>query len=1143
MNARKPASRAALLLLRLALAVLCAEAQEDTPPDEGQGAQNPSEAQAESGGLDEDIGDSRREELIAWNRILGLSESGTDEELRYRLRAYYGVSRGETKAGPPVNGGTQVVIESAGRTEYFQVNLDSESQETVVRLSGGVVISVDEAERKRSHRVEADSVVFNEQRNSISAVGNISYIVDTDGRKERFTGDSLVFEVTDWTGVILRGTSERKEKVEEKTIDFFFRGESIQRSGPEILVLTDGSISSENTENPNYALRARKIWITGPGEWGLFSATLYVGHIPILYLPFYWKAGRDLLFNPVIGHRSRAGYYIQSTIYLLGRKKENDDFSMLGFGDSASGDFTLEREGLYLVRIPAVSRDAPEDSDDGAPKKSPKSTLKFMLDAYSNLGLMSGFTGSFPDFAEDSSADFYASTGVTRSVNPQGNPFFSDGSSVRSYWNSSAVGDTSLPLRWGASANLKLKSWSLKLNWYSDPYYLADFGSRKEDFDWLSFLLGEEKDDEDDKGSTAGMNWELTGSRRFDVSKASPWVQSAALDRLRASLSWSTKANRAVTSSRDPDRAFNPSRVFFYPRSLVFPDLLLSVSGALPEWRINRSRKPEDKDENDQENQKDDKKDPKNTTEVNKNNQKERQKDQKNQTDPQGAAEEAAEKVEEDKGAPAYRKSFDSLYDARLLNGSLSYEVRSELYVDDSTRNSAWNTPSDIDFTFEPARVKTIQQGNMKYGLDFWDSITGLGGSTRLSAFSQRHVEIFDSGTAPISETRRRSRRLGDYKYSRFLWDNSFSVYAKPLQGVPSLGSSEARYSFDGNIYTYRFEDGASDASPMYRGYWIDGADDIKRHNAALSVNWKPEPFFTYVKTEADIPPLDERYLYRVGTGVNYRGFKVDVNQQSVYKESEWTPQPLQLSASWTGWKDEVTLSQSARLDLENDRLSNLESRLKFWGFGADFTGAYGPVYSWESTRWKRIADGDAFRPSRLAFSFIRTLKPKPRWKNRIRSETVLDTRWTINLVQPTDNVLRFQWTQSFSIYKFLNLKISFSAVNRSMYLYFPWWRQQFGIDEPHSFFEDLAKSFNLFNPEDRLDSQFNMERVSAELVHRLGSWDLSIKYSGWPALDSKAAAYEWKAEFSLFIKWNPLPMFNQKTELKNDKWTVESFE
>ena len=111
------------------------------------------------------------------------------------------------------------------------------------------------------------------------------------------------------------------------------------------------------------------------------------------------------------------------------------------------------------------------------------------------------------------------------------------------------------------------------------------------------------------------------------------------------------------------------------------------------------------------------------------------------------------------------------------------------------------------------------------------------------------------------------------------------------------------------------------------------------------------------------------------------------------------------------------------------------------------------------------------------------------------------------------------------------------------MYLYFPWWRQQFGIDEPHSFFEDLAKSFNLFNPEDRLDSQFNMERVSAELVHRLGSWDLSIKYSGWPALDSKAAAYEWKADFSLFIKWNPLPMFNQKTELKNDKWTVESFE
>ena len=209
---------------------------------------------------------------------------------------------------------------------------------------------------------------------------------------------------------------------------------------------------------------------------------------------------------------------------------------------------------------------------------------------------------------------------------------------------------------------------------------------------------------------------------------------------------------------------------------------------------------------------------------------------------------------EDEEGAPDYQKSFDSIYDARLLNGSLSYEVRSELYVDDKTKNAKWNRPSDIDFAFEPAKIKTIQQGNIKYGLDFWDGLTGLGGTTRLSTYSQRHVEIFE-GSGAADSAAESSRLLSDYKYSRFLWDNSFTVYTKPLQGVPTLGASELRYSFDGNIYSYRFKDGASAVSPKYKGYWIDGAEDIKRHNTTLTIDWKPQPFF--------LPLLRRRPIFR----------------------------------------------------------------------------------------------------------------------------------------------------------------------------------------------------------------------------------------------------------------------------------------
>ena len=1034
-----------------------------------------------------DIATSRREQLVAWNRILGLSTAGTDERLRSQLTAYYGIPVGGTAAGTSVGKGTRVVIESAGRSEYFQVDLDDGLGETVVRLSGGVVIRVDEDEGRRNHRVQADSVIFNENRNAISAVGNIVYVVDTAGREERFTGDSLVFQITDWTGVILRGTSERQEEIDEKTIDFFFRGESIKRSGPEILVLTEGTITSHDTETPDYSLRARKIWITGPGEWGLLNATLYVGHIPVFYLPFYWKAGRDLFFNPVIGFRSSVGYYIQTTIYLLGRKKQDDDFSMFGFGNSAGGDYALEPEGMYLVRIPGSSRDS---ADTG--------TLKFMLDGYTSLGAMTGLTGSFPNLGENSSIDFHLSLGVSRSVDSTGNPFFNDGSNARAYWNKSYIGSVTVPFRWGAWTHIKLDSWSLKMDWYSDPYYRGDFRSRKENFDWLSFLLGEEGSGKDNAATatTTGMNWELTGSRPFEVSDLSPWVQSFSLNRFRAALSWATRSNPEVISSSDPDKAYNPARTFFYPKNLVVPDILVSMRGALPGWRINRI-----------------------------------------ETRPENPVPSVGSR-EVDEGAPAYRDSFDAVYNGGLLDAAVSYGIQSQLYADGETNNASWNAPSDVDYSFKAVRIKTIHQGNINYGLDFWDGLTGVGGSTKLSGYYQVHGDIFGSGIAVAEST-----RLVDYKYSKFLWDNTFSAYVRPLHGVSSLDDSELKYSFDGNIYSFRFKERATATSPAYSGHWIDGADDIKRHQVALSLDWKPQIFFAYAKTQANIPPLDQRYAFQLGGGLSHKGWKADIIHQSVYEKSSWDFQPLKVSAFWTGWKDEVTISQSASFDLGNQRLSTLDSRLKLWGFQAQFTVGYGSTFSWNSTSYVWNARPDAFRPSRLIFSYKRTFEPNPMWKNRIRTQTVLDTRWSINLVQSTDNILTFKWTQAFHIHRFLDLKISFSSTNRSMYLYFPWWRDQLGINRPYNFFEDLGKSFNLFNPQHRLESQFNMDRIDVKLIHHLRNWDVILEYSGWPALESGAGVYRWKSEFSLFVKWNPLPMFNQKTTLKRDRWTVESFE
>ena len=98
MKARPFVLRAAPILIRLALAAFALEAQENGPAEEA--GQQSEAGPAEGRSLSDDIGNSRQEELIAWNRILGLSELGSEEELRSRLRAYYGISGGPRRGRP-----------------------------------------------------------------------------------------------------------------------------------------------------------------------------------------------------------------------------------------------------------------------------------------------------------------------------------------------------------------------------------------------------------------------------------------------------------------------------------------------------------------------------------------------------------------------------------------------------------------------------------------------------------------------------------------------------------------------------------------------------------------------------------------------------------------------------------------------------------------------------------------------------------------------------------------------------------------------------------------------------------------------------------------------------------------------------------
>ncbi len=1040
-----------------------------------------------------DIATAGYDELTAWCLILDLNESGTIEQLRERLRRYYSLDESDSGFSDTrvSSGSARVIIESARRSEYFNVDAGGDDPETMVRLSGGVILTVEEPERGRTHRVRADSVVFNQKKNSIVALGNISYIVDSGGSQEEFSGDSLSFELSDWTGVIFRGSSSRQQEVDGENVDFFFRGESIKRPGPEILILEDGVITSHDVENPDFALKARKIWITGPGEWGLFSATLYLGNVPMLYLPFYWKSGSDMLFNPVIGYRTRVGYFMQTTTYFLGRKEEGDEFSIMGFGDSAASDYELERDGLFLIKKTGA----------GPGGRSPGNTLKYMMDLYTSLGAMAGLYGDFPKLGERGSLDFYATVAVSRSVDENGSVYFSDGGAPQQYWNSSYLGTTEIPLRWGSSVRLSLEKWSLVFDWYSDPFYLRDFDNRKENFDWINFLLSEEGTDINEPDLVGDMNWEIRGSYSLNLEQTRPWLSSISLDNFRTALSWKNKSNQDIAGSLNLDRSVDPARRFYFPDKLVLPDIKVSMRGGSPLWTVKRAGTPDGEDID-------------------------------TVVDSSIAGEESAD----------YLDSIDSLYSAGLLKASLGYGISSQLYIEDKSASDAWVAPSDVDFQFQAAKINSTQRGDMNYQLDFWDGLTGVSGVTNLSGYIQTHSGIF--GTSPVVSD---ETRLEDFKYSKLLLDNRLNLYFKPFQGVGDFSTSTLSYTIDANLFARTFSDTATVSDPAYKNSWIDGREDFRKHEVSALGVWTPGPFSFSLQVGSNVPPLTLRHSFKSAAAYSAGGWKLNFSQQTLFDNNKWSYQPVSLAASWQGWehngKNEVLVSQSARYDVENGRLENTETIFGFWGFETRLNANYGTTYQWNKALLEWQEDGEAFVPTDLLFSYKREWSPPPSWRNRLRYKTSLSGVWDINLSQPSDNSLVFKWTQELHIFKFIDLKLSFSSVNKSMYLYFPWWRDELGITQNYNFFEDLAKSFNIFSPnqQDRLESRFNMERIDLALVHHLRNWDATLEYSGWPALDTAAAAYKWKSEFSFQVKWNPLPLFRQRTQLKDALWTVDT--
>ena len=152
-------------------------------------------------------------------------------------------------------------------------------------------------------------------------------------------------------------------------------------------------------------------------------------------------------------------------------------------------------------------------------------------------------------------------------------------------------------------------------------------------------------------------------------------------------------------------------------------------------------------------------------------------------------------------------------------------------------------------------------------------------------------------------------------------------------------------------------------------------------------------------------------------------------------------------------------------------------------------------------------------------------------WKNRIIFSPVLSGKFHYDFEESYSTYMTLSVGFSFKIQEFLDFKLSLKTGNNSFYRYYENNSFNFGL-----MWDDLMRSFDFFGS-GRRSTSFNMESISAELVHYMGDWDLHCKYSA--EVVSSSSSYSWVPEVAVYLRWKTLPdlKVDQNWEHRGDTW------
>ncbi|MCZ6726310.1 MAG: putative LPS assembly protein LptD, partial [Acidobacteria bacterium] len=185
----------------------------------------------------------------------------------------------------PMEGGGRV-IGLAGRMEYLRPDY--------IVASGGVDV------RYAGQRIQAQRLEMDLTHQTVLAEGDV--ILDQGPR--RLAGQRLDYDLGTQTGTVYDAKATLGK-------DLYFYGAEMSKVGPNTYILTDGVLTSCESENPAWSFKLARARVVMEGFARIYNTTMRVKKMPFLYLPFMMvpaKSERTSGFlMPNLGYSDRRG--------------------------------------------------------------------------------------------------------------------------------------------------------------------------------------------------------------------------------------------------------------------------------------------------------------------------------------------------------------------------------------------------------------------------------------------------------------------------------------------------------------------------------------------------------------------------------------------------------------------------------------------------------------------------------------------------------------------------------------------------------------------------------------------------------------------------------------------------------------------